>query len=99
MDVSQHIHLTDLFCNNTEITTLDVSRNSELVQLGCEGCKLTELNITNNPKLEYLSCGKQYGTSEENPMTLYLTADQKQNLWTGNMEWETTNEGVNPVVK
>ena len=99
LDVSQHIHLTDLFCNNTEITTLDVSRNSELVQLGCEGCKLTELNITNNPKLEYLSCGKQYGTSEENPMTLYLTANQKQNLWDGNMEWETTNEGVNPVVK
>lgn len=96
LDVSQHIHLTDLFCNNTEITTLDVSRNSELVQLGCEGCNLTELDITNNPKLTYLSCGDQNGT---NPISLYLTADQKQNLWTGNMEWETTNEGVNPVVK
>lgn len=99
LDVSLFPLLNDLSCTSIPISKLDLSNNPDLESLECSRCRLIELDITGNPKLTYLSCGKQYGTSEENPMTLYLTANQKQNLWDGNMEWETTNEGVNPVVK
>lgn len=98
LDVSKQVALTSLSCGNTNIAKLNISKNSELQYLRCFNCNLTELDITNNPNLEELVCGHQR-TSDGSPITLYLTADQKQNLWDGNMEWESSNEDVNLVTK
>ena len=96
LDVSLFPLLNDLSCTSIPINKLDLSNNPNLESLECNRCNLTELDITNNPKLTYLSCGNQKGTSESNPMTLYLTETQEQNLWQGkgNMQYETENKYI-----
>lgn len=96
LDVSLFPLLNDLSCTSIPINKLDLSNNPDLESLECNRCNLTELDITNNQKLTYLSCGKQEGTSDENPMTLYLTETQEQNLWQGegNMQYESENKYI-----
>ena len=96
LDVSLFPLLNDLSCTSIPINKLDLSNNPDLESLECNRCNLTELDITNNQKLTYLSCGNQKGTSESNPMTLYLTETQEQNLWQGkgNMQYETENKYI-----
>ena len=99
LDVSKNTKLKVLECNSA-ISKLDLSNNPVLEELICYSCHLNELDITKNPNLTKLFCGHQQDINYEDiVMTLYLTAEQKEKLWTGNMEWETTNERVNPVVK
>lgn len=101
LDLSNNPALTSVMCMQNALTTLDVSYNTELTELLCFDCNLTELDITNNPKLSSILCGRQSDatTGYSMDMTLYLTSDQKQNLWDLNMEYESDNEYVNAVVR
>lgn len=93
--------LSWLDCSDTAIETLDLSKIENLVNLKCYGCHLRELDITNNSNISDLFCGKQTDESgKEINMTLYLTTDQKLNLWDKeNLEWDANNARVIPTIK
>ena len=48
--------LTQLSCNDNQLTSLDVSQNTALKQLNCSGNQLTSLDISNNYSLVTLNC-------------------------------------------
>ena len=48
--------LTDLFCNNNNLTSLDVSSNTNLEQLYCYSNSLSRLDLSLNTALTALSC-------------------------------------------
>ena len=48
--------LTELKCNNNELTELNVSKNTNLTKLNCEGNKLSKLDVSKNKNLTYLKC-------------------------------------------
>ena len=48
--------LTDLACNNNQLTTLDMSPQAELMYLDCSYNELTELNVSKNTELATLFC-------------------------------------------
>ena len=48
--------LTDLYCENNQLTTLDVSNNTALELLYCQGNQMTDLDVSNNTALELLFC-------------------------------------------
>ena len=48
--------LTDLACNNNQLTALDVLKNTELTGLSCQYNRLTELNVSKNTALTGLYC-------------------------------------------
>ena len=48
--------LTELDCNNNQLTSLDVSNNTSLIDLKCSSNQLTSLDISNNTALGYLNC-------------------------------------------
>jgi hypothetical protein len=48
--------LSELSCNNNQLTELDVSNNPKLYKLDCSNNQLTELDLSNNPKLYKLDC-------------------------------------------
>ena len=48
--------LTDLACNNNQLTALDVLKNTELTGLSCQYNRLTELNVSANTALTGLYC-------------------------------------------
>lgn len=92
LDVSKNPLLEMLWCRSTLITTLDLSNNPELTDLNCGNCCLKELDITNNPKLTWISCEGQKENYESIELTLYLTQEQMDNLW-------SSQEDVTPIVK
>ena len=65
--------LTDLFCNDNNLTELDVSENPELKRLICYNNSLTSLNLNKNTKLESLNCNK-------NKLTV-LDLRENKSLW------------------
>ena len=100
LDITNNPLLISLECLGTNIEELDLSNNPNLETLQCNNCKIPELDITNNPQLTYFACGNQNGINYDDiDMTLYLTSEQKQNLWDGKMEWESGNERVIPTIK
>ena len=48
--------LTNLYCNDNQLTSLDVSNNTALTVLNCKSNQLTSLDISNNTALYYLEC-------------------------------------------
>ena len=48
--------LTNLTCNNNQLTTLDVSKNTALTILWCESNQLTALDVSKNTALTELLC-------------------------------------------
>ncbi len=48
--------LTELQCNNNQLSTLDVSQNTALTNLRCYANQLTSLDVSSSPNLEYLIC-------------------------------------------
>lgn len=48
--------LTEIICNNNELTELDFSNNPELNYVDCKNNKLTELNLSNCKNLMFLYC-------------------------------------------
>ena len=65
--------LTDLACNNNQLTTLDVSKNTVLTDLDCDGNRLTELDVSKNTVLRNLSCQYNRLTSLDVPDGAALT--------------------------
>lgn len=55
--------LTELDCDDNQLTTLDISKNTALVKLYCSMNHLTSLDITNNVALVYLDCYRNELTS------------------------------------
>ena len=55
--------LTELICNNNQLTTLDVSQNTVLTILQCDNNQLTVLNVSYNTALSALSCDGNQLTS------------------------------------
>lgn len=53
--VEEFINITELFCQNNQMTTLDVSANTSLTLLDCEYNQITSLNLTNNVALTTLN--------------------------------------------
>lgn len=100
LDLSNNPALVKLSCMQNALISLDLSNNLELTELDCWDCNLTELDITKNQKLNSIRCGNQRDamTNRNIDMTLYLTTEQKQNLWDLNMELEAYNQYVIPHV-
>lgn len=48
--------LTDLACNNNQLTALDVLKNTELTGLSCQYNRLTELDVSDCAALTILGC-------------------------------------------
>lgn len=101
LDLSNNPALVKLWCMQNALISLDLSNNLELTELDCWDCNLTELDITKNQKLNSIRCGNQRDamTNRNIDMTLYLTTEQKQNLWDLNMELEAYNQRVIPNIK
>ena len=53
--LEEFINITELFCQNNQMTTLDVSANTSLTRLDCEYNQITSLNLVNNTDLEILN--------------------------------------------
>ena len=53
--VEEFINITELFCQNNQMTSLDVSANTSLTLLDCEYNQITNLNLTNNTSLVTLN--------------------------------------------
>ena len=52
--IEAFVNITELYCNNNNITSLDISGNTSLLNLFCYNNQLTTLNVSNNPNLEIL---------------------------------------------
>ena len=48
--------LTQLNCNNNQLTSIDVSNNKALMEIRCEGNQITSLDASENKELTYLQC-------------------------------------------
>ena len=48
--------LTDLYCENNQLTALDISNNTALTELHCYWNQLTDLDVSNNTALTILYC-------------------------------------------
>lgn len=51
----EFINITELFCENNQMTTLDVSSNTQLTGLYCENNQISTLNLSNNSNLTVLN--------------------------------------------
>src|SRR5690606_1606216 len=49
-------NLEELFCRDTNLTTLDISNNINLTDINCVSIGLTQLDVSNNINLTYLAC-------------------------------------------
>ena len=61
--IEAFINLTQLNCNNNNITSLDLSTNTSLTNLYCLYNQLTALDVSANSSLEVLNCGHNDITS------------------------------------
>ncbi len=55
--------LTELVCDDCQLTSLDVSKNTALVKLSCVGNQLTSLDVSSNINLGQLVCSNNQLTS------------------------------------
>ena len=56
LDVSKNTALTELYCNDNQLTSLDVSKNTALISLSCVCNQLTSLDVSKNTALTELNC-------------------------------------------
>ena len=49
--------LTELNCQNNQLTNLDVNQNTALTELNCQNNQLTNLDVSQNTTLTYFFCG------------------------------------------
>ena len=73
--------LTELDCDDNELTTLDISKNTALVKLYCSWNHLTSLDITNNVALKRLLCYDNELTSldvSKNTALTYLDCEDNK---------------------
>ena len=50
--------MTELYCNDNELTTLDLRKNSALTKIRCYGNQLTSLNVSGCTALRDLNCSE-----------------------------------------
>ena len=62
-EIKYFTSLTDLYCDENQLTTLDVSKNMALTTLSCSDNQLSTLDVSNNTALESLGCGENELTS------------------------------------
>ncbi len=65
-------NLTELQCNDNQLTSLDVSHNTALTYLNCSSNQLTSLDVSNNTGLSYLDCSYNQLTSLDVSQLVYL---------------------------
>ena len=65
--------LTQLYCDNNNLTNLDVSANTALSFLYCNDNNLTSLDVSNNPNLSTLKCQNNQLTSLNTNVTSLST--------------------------
>lgn len=83
--IEAFVNLTELMCNNNQITSLDVSQNTALTSLVCGGNQLTSLDVSQNTALTLLSVTQNQLTSlvvtqNTGLTTLELNGNQLSNL-------------------
>ena len=62
-DIKYFINLTDLNCQENQLTSLDLSNNTALTWLWCSNNQLTSLDVSGCAALEELGCGGNQLTS------------------------------------
>lgn len=100
LDVTKNPALTVLDCSVNQLTVLDVSANPALSSLLCHKNKLSALDAS---KMAFFTGTSQYtvfcggqtalGSSDPQPLTLTLRADQKP-CWDSSLKNNDTNKGV-----
>ncbi len=73
--------LTQLFCDDNQLTELDVSKNTALTKLHCSSNQLTELDISKNTALTHLECNENQLTEldvTQNTALKMLQCDDNQ---------------------
>jgi len=68
--------LTELFCNENNLTVLDVSQNTALTRLVCNDNNLSELDVSQNTALKILACDRNHLTNIDVSQNLAL-----EELW------------------
>lgn len=102
--VEEFINITELYCENNQMTTLNVSTLTELTGLYCENNQISSLNLTNNVNLEVLNY--RYNnlpsvnlTSNVNLTNLTCTNNNIVNMdVSGNVNLEIINCSNNSIV-
>ncbi len=78
--------MTDLYCNENQLTSLDVSSNTALTELRCNNNQLTSLDVNKNIALENLDCSTNKLTSLDMRNNIKLTSlNCKSNDLTDNL--------------
>ena len=54
--IENFVNLTDLICDNNQLTSLDLTQNTNLLSLGCFSNQLSQLFIQNLTNLQNLNC-------------------------------------------
>ena len=73
--------LTELYCDNNQLTSLDVSSNTALITFYCDNNQLTSLDLSNNTALTYFHCDNNQLTSldlSNNTALTYFHCDNNQ---------------------
>jgi Leucine-rich repeat (LRR) protein len=76
-------NLTDLYCDNNQLSNLDISNNVNLIYLDCENNQLSNIDISNNVNLTYLHCSNNQLTNidiSNNVNLTYLTCYNNPNF-------------------
>ena len=71
--IEDFVSLTNLYCDNNQLTSLDVSQNLNLSELRCFNNQLTNLNITQNAALTILRCSNNSLTNLDVTQNTLLT--------------------------
>jgi len=75
------INITELYCDNNNLTSLDLSKNTKLTRLFCSSNKLTSLDLSKNTELTVLSCSSNKLTSldlSKNTELTYLSCSHNK---------------------
>jgi len=54
--IEAFVNITQLYCQNNQLSSLDLGNNTALEVLRCENNQLTSLDVSNNTALEVLNC-------------------------------------------
>ena len=85
--------LTELYCENNQLTALDVSKNTALTKLDCSDNQLKTLDLSNNTELIHLRCKNNQLTS------LNVNRNRKLNsLQCAGNQLKTLDISRNPVL-
>ena len=85
--------LTQLYCNDNQLTSLDVSQNTRLEKLYCYENQLTSLDVSKNTALKYLDCYNNQLTSLDVSQNTAL-----KNLWCNNNQLTSLDVSQNTVL-